>query len=117
MIYKEKFRFGLREAAVLRKRKEPKTKKSIALTLRRDLQGSAAEKLRMFEKVRAGGGFAKVDPAALAEAARMLREFVAMERELNEDVAWANSPRAEELAVALYELVRRQSFVQRNSFR
>ena len=53
MICKEKLRFGLREAAVLRKRKEPKTKKSIALTLRRDLQGSAAEKLRMFEKVRA----------------------------------------------------------------
>jgi hypothetical protein len=37
---------------MLRKRKEPKHK-SIALTLMRDVQGSAAEKLRMFEKVRA----------------------------------------------------------------
>jgi hypothetical protein len=37
---------------MLRKRKEPKAKKSIAMTLMRDLQRSTAEKLRMFEKVR-----------------------------------------------------------------
>ena len=42
---------------MLGKRKEPKCK-SIALSLMRDVQGSAAEKLRMFEKVRAAGGFA-----------------------------------------------------------
>jgi len=42
---------------MLRKRKEPK-RKSIAMTFMRDVQGSAAEKLRMFEKVRAAGGFA-----------------------------------------------------------
>jgi hypothetical protein len=36
---------------MLRKRKEPK-RKSIAMTLMRDLQGSAAQKLTMFEKVR-----------------------------------------------------------------
>ena len=64
---------------MLRKRKEPK-RKSIAMTLMRDVQGSAAEKLRMFEKVRAAGGFAKEDPAALAEAERMLRAFAAMEK-------------------------------------
>jgi len=54
---------------------------SIAMSLMRDLQGSAAEKLRMFQKVRAAGGFAKEDPADLAEAEKMLREFVAMERD------------------------------------
>ena len=43
------------------RRKEPK-RKSIALTLMRDVQGSAAEKLRMFEKVRAAGGFANEHP-------------------------------------------------------
>jgi hypothetical protein len=64
---------------MLRKRKEPK-RKSIAMTLMRDLQGSAAQKLAMFEKVRAAGGFAKEDPADLAEAERMLREFAAMEK-------------------------------------
>jgi len=64
---------------MLRKRKEPK-RKSIALTLMRDLQGSAAEKLRMFEKVRAAGGFANERPADLVEAEKMLREFVAMEK-------------------------------------
>jgi len=64
---------------MLRKRKESK-RKSIAMTLMRDVQGSAAEKLRMFEKVRAAGGFANENPAELAEAEKMLREFAAMEK-------------------------------------
>jgi hypothetical protein len=63
---------------MLEKEKEPR--KSIALSLMRDLQGSAAEKLRMFEKVRAAGGFANEHPANLAEAEKMLREFAAMEK-------------------------------------
>ena len=54
---------------MLRKRKEPK-RKSIAMTLMRDIQRSAAEKLAMFEKVRAAGGFAKEEPADLAEAGK-----------------------------------------------
>ena len=61
------------------KRKEPK-RKSIAMTLMRDVQGTAAEKLAMFEKVRAAGGFANEHAADLAEAEKMLREFAAMER-------------------------------------
>ena len=64
---------------MLRKRDEPK-RKSIAMTLMRDVQGSAADKLRMFEKVRAAGGFANERPADLAEAEKMLREFAAMEK-------------------------------------
>ena len=64
----------------MRKRKQPK-RNSIAMSLMRDLQGSAAEKLRMFQKVLAAGGFAIEDPADLAEAEKMLREFVAMERD------------------------------------
>jgi len=52
---------------MLRKKKEPKAKKSIALTLMRDVQGSAAEKLRMFERVRASGGFANEHPAVAME--------------------------------------------------
>jgi len=55
-------------------------RKSIAMTLMRDVQGSAAEKLRMFEKVRAAGGFAKENPAELAGAEKMLRKFAAMEK-------------------------------------
>jgi hypothetical protein len=42
---------------MLQKRKEAKTKKSIAETLLRDMQGSAAEKLALFEKLKARGGF------------------------------------------------------------
>jgi len=38
---------------MLRKRKEPKPKKSIAEALLRDMQGSAAEKLAAFEKLTA----------------------------------------------------------------
>jgi hypothetical protein len=49
------------------------------MSLMRDVQGSAAEKLRMFEKVRAAGGFAKENPAEVAEAEKMLRAFAAME--------------------------------------
>jgi len=67
------------EVAMLRKRKESK-RKSIAMTLMRDVQGSAAEKLRMFEKVRAAGGFANENPAELAEAEKMLREFARWRR-------------------------------------
>jgi hypothetical protein len=52
----------------------------LALSLMRDAQGTAAQKLAMFQKVRAAGGFAKEDPADLEEAERMLREFVAMEK-------------------------------------
>ena len=49
---------------MLGKRKEPK-RKSIAMTLMRDVQGSAAQKLAMFENVRAAGGFANEHPADL----------------------------------------------------
>jgi hypothetical protein len=57
---------------MLGKRKEPK-RKSIALTLMRDVQGTAAQKLERFEKVRASGGFANEHPAVLADAEKMLR--------------------------------------------
>jgi hypothetical protein len=67
------------EVAMLGKREEPK-RKSIALTLMRDVQGTAAQKLEMFEKVRAAGGFASEHPADLAEAERMLLELAAMEK-------------------------------------
>jgi hypothetical protein len=50
------------------------------VTLMRDVQGSAAEKLRMSEKVRAAGGLANENSADLAEAEKVLREFVAMEK-------------------------------------
>ena len=51
------------------------------MPLMRDVQGTAAEKLVMFEKVRAGGGLANEHPSDLAEAEKMLREFAATERE------------------------------------
>jgi hypothetical protein len=38
-------------------------------------------KLAMFKRVRASGGFAKEDPAELAEAEEMLRAFAAMEKD------------------------------------
>jgi cytochrome c len=65
---------------MLPKRKEPTPKKSIAEALMRDLQGSAAEKLVMFQKMRAAGAFAKEDPVELAKAEEMLRTFAAMEK-------------------------------------
>ena len=64
---------------MLGKRKEPK-RKSIALTLMRDMQGTAAEKLALFEKLKARGGFAAEDPRELREAENMLEMLAAMEK-------------------------------------
>jgi hypothetical protein len=64
---------------MLRKRKQPKPKKSLAEALLRDMQGTAAEKLALFEKVKARGGFAGEDRAELLRVERMLRTFAATE--------------------------------------
>jgi hypothetical protein len=65
------------ERAMLRRRKEHK-RKSIALTLMHDVQGSATPKLTMFEKVGAAAGFAM--RTRRTWQSRMLREFAAMEK-------------------------------------
>jgi hypothetical protein len=70
----------LREVAVLRKRTEPKPKKSIAEALLRDMQGTAAEKLALFEKLKARGGFDGEDRAKVLKVENMLRTFAAMEK-------------------------------------
>ena len=64
---------------MLRKRNQPKPKKSLAEALLRDMQGTAAEKLALFEKVKARGGFAGEDRAELLRVERMLRTFAATE--------------------------------------
>ena len=62
---------------MLRKRKEPRAKKSVAETLLRDMQGTAAEKLALFEKLKARGGFDGEDRVELLKVERMLRTFAA----------------------------------------
>jgi len=47
------------------------------MTLICAMQGSAAEKLCMFERVHASDGFANEHPADLAKVKKILREFVA----------------------------------------
>ena len=66
---------------MLRKRKEPKAKKSMVEALMRDMQGSAAEKLALFEKLKAAGGFGNASAAELLKVENMLRTFAAMEKE------------------------------------
>ena len=66
---------------MLRKRKEPKTKKSVAEALLRDMQRTAAEKLALFEKLKARGGFDGEDPRELRDTANMLEMLAAMEKE------------------------------------
>jgi hypothetical protein len=68
---------------VVRRRKEPEAKKSIAETLLRDVQGTAAEKLALFEKLKACGGFANASAAELRKVERLLQTFAAMEKEDN----------------------------------
>jgi hypothetical protein len=66
--------------AVLRKKKEPKAKKSIAETLLHDVQGTAAEKLVLFEKLKGRGAFAGDDRRELMKFENMLRTFAAIEK-------------------------------------
>jgi len=68
------------EVAMLRKRKEPRAKKSVSETLLRDMQGTAAERLALFEKLKARGGFADEDRAELLKVERMLRTFAETEK-------------------------------------
>jgi hypothetical protein len=46
----------------------------------RDMQGTAAEKLTLFEKLKVRGGFAGEDRAELLRVERMLRTFAATEK-------------------------------------
>jgi hypothetical protein len=65
---------------MLRKRKQPKVKKSIAETLLRDMQGAAATKLALFEKLKARGGFDGEDRRELVNVENILRTFAATEK-------------------------------------
>jgi hypothetical protein len=65
---------------MLRKRKDSKAKKSVAEALLRDMQGTAAQKLALFEKLKARGGFAGEDRAELGKIENMLRTFAATEK-------------------------------------
>jgi hypothetical protein len=62
------------------RKKEPKARKSIAETLMRDMQGTAAQKLVLFEKLKAAGGFPNATAAELRKVENMLRAFAAMEK-------------------------------------
>jgi hypothetical protein len=64
---------------MLPKRKAPK-RKSVAEVLMRDVQGSPADKLAMFQRMQAAGAFANEDPAELKAAEDMLRTFAAVEK-------------------------------------
>jgi hypothetical protein len=60
---------------MLRKRKEPKPKKSIADAPLRDIQGTAAEKLAASEKLRARGAFDGMDRRELMKIENILRSL------------------------------------------
>ena len=49
-------------------------------TLLRDMQGTAEQKLVLFEKLRAAGGFANESAADLRKVENTLRAFAAMEK-------------------------------------
>jgi hypothetical protein len=62
-----------------RNRKELK-RKSVAMTLLRDVQGTPTQKLAMFEKLKAAGGFRNEDPVELQKAENLLRTFAVTEK-------------------------------------
>jgi len=63
------------------RKQEPKATKSVAETLLRDMQGTAAEKLAAFEKFQARGAFDGMDRRKLLKFENMLRTFVPAEKE------------------------------------
>ena len=65
---------------MLRKGRKPKAKKSMVEALMRDVQGSAAQKLALFEKLKAAGAFANASTAELREVENTLRTFAALEK-------------------------------------
>ena len=65
---------------MLRKKKEPKARKSILETLMRDMQGTPAQKLVLFEKLKLAGGFVNASATELCKAEDMLRALAAMEK-------------------------------------
>jgi hypothetical protein len=65
---------------MLRKPKEPQARKSILETLMRDMQGTAVQKVALFEKLKAAGGFANASAAELRKVENMLRGLAAMEK-------------------------------------
>jgi len=66
---------------MLRKKKEPKAKRRILETLLRAMQGTGAEKLVLFERLKVAGAFVNEPATALAKAEKTLRAFAAMERD------------------------------------
>ena len=63
---------------MLAKRKEPKAKRKILKTLLRDMQGTAAERLALFERLKAAGAFENEPAVGLAEAEKALRGLAPM---------------------------------------
>ena len=64
----------------MRKKKKSKAKKRILESLLRDMQGTGAEKLALFGRLKAAGAFLHEPAAELAEAEKTLRAFAAMEK-------------------------------------
>jgi hypothetical protein len=64
----------------MRKKKEPKAKRRILETLLRDMQGTGAEKLALFEKLKAAGAFVNEPVRVLGKAETTLRGLAAMEK-------------------------------------
>jgi hypothetical protein len=60
---------------------EEQKRKSTATTLMRDMPGTATQKLALFEKLKAAGGFDLQDRARLGMTEKMLGTFAATEKE------------------------------------
>lgn len=65
---------------MMRKRKEEKARRSILETLLRDMQGTAVERLALFERLKAAGAFVNEPGTGLAEAEKTFQMLAAMEK-------------------------------------
>jgi len=65
---------------MLRKRKDEKTRRSVLETLLRDMQGTAAGRLALFERLKAAGAFVNEPVIGVTEAEKALRGLAAIEK-------------------------------------
>jgi hypothetical protein len=78
-VWRDHTRAGI-GGSISRRLKEAKAKKSILETLLRDLQGTPAERLALFERLKGAGAVVNEPVVGLAEAETALRGLAAMEK-------------------------------------
>jgi hypothetical protein len=67
-------------------RRKERKRKGLAITLLRDIQGSPAEKLALFQKMKAAGGFANESETEMKAVEELLQTLGSVEKMQDEEI-------------------------------